>query len=77
MCTYGLVDLDPILETYTLDLADFGNHLDAQNHILDDPVENFDVPAAPLLRRSFGQCLPSTHYLSDEYILLIDREEPQ
>ena len=80
-----MVDLDPILETYTLDLIEFGNHLDAQNYILDDPVENIDEdvvddidePAAPLLRRSSGQCLPSTHYLSDEYILLIDREEPQ
>ena len=45
LCTNGLVDLNPIPKIDILDVADFGDHVDPQNHVLDNLVKDFDDEA--------------------------------
>ena len=65
-CTDSLVDLDLVPETDTPDVADFGNHIDASNHIPNDPVDDIDENVGDTgepvihLRRSSIQHLLST-----------------
>ena len=79
-----MVDLDPAPQTDTPNVADFDCHDDdVQDHITidyvddnDDVVSDFGEPRVPL-RRSSRQRLPSTHYSSNEYMLLADGGEPE
>jgi len=79
-----VVDFDPAPQTDTPNTADFDCHDDdIQDHITNDSVDDnddvvidFGEPRVPL-RRSSRQRLPSTHYSSNEFVLLTDGGEPE
>ena len=64
----GLVDLDVAPETDMPDVANFGDHVDAPNHIPNDIGDTSETFIPP--KRSSRLCLPPTRCSSDEYVLL-------
>jgi len=82
--TDDVVDFDPAPQTNRPNVADFDSHDDdVQDHITNDSIDDNDDVVGDfgephvLIRRFSRQCLPSTHYLSNEFLLLTSEGEPE